>query len=1169
MPELSFDDFVSGAGAPPPPDGGMSFDDFVKGGATPPAQAARDTTADVAPATPEFPRVPISDLSANGRISDGRARPGQPVETDPTLGSVATQFGAHLPEGAAKGVGAMFDIVDPYNEQSPISVATAPLRTAGRAVAGALGYQQPQGANFSGRAGQAVKEAIGAPEPSNMPERIAARTGDEVGAFGVPVLGEGIGLLRAGTRAGQVAGMAAKNLGLGATAGAAAGAAREGVDPNDPQSLALVDLMASLGVGVGGPMAASVIRQGAAAPTSLFTQAGREARAAKALKIQPGMDAALDSAAADAPQIPGVTYSPAELLNDPSLLGQQRALERGALGDDAKATVLGRKQDNATALQEVRTAEGPGGNPEAAREAAQQRVGQATDYVGDRTERTREAAQAQLEQAQTAARTGVVSAEQQAADLQRAAQDQAAQATTGARTAAEQVGREAQVEGAQKIGQRQTAIDQLEQMAGQLNDRTVQAAQTGAETAPQRFRESATQARTEAKAATTQAYKAADSTGEALWPTEDIHAAAERVMQRQTRVGDPANLPSVLRGDAETNGLAQLGQRMTLQELDAFRKRMGAEMSQAQRAGNNVLAMNAGELMKGAENALDKVDAVIPRSVYSAEAELPSRSAVQATGTEAGRGLQDSGRPLAGGAGTVDEAATAAEIAGRPTASADATLGNAGAARQGDRGGSASIGEPGSVAPGPDVAGGSSEDAGRLREALKAARTVYREQMVPQKTGLTAALHKVQPNGLQRVATEDSIRHFVMEAGTRGAETAAQELTGKFGSHPEMMQAVSDWMVGRMADMATKSGRLSVPRMEEFQRRYAPLLDQMPELSAEMQNRIGLQKRLDGEIAARHEALGTEKIRAAVTQQMADLFGKDLIKSADTVSKKTLRAAEMQGKDLVDDASLRGSQTVEKAKTEGKASVQQASANQKLFEQAMRENAARFWLDSDPKTAVSRALGSNDNVKASQQLMRVVRKDPDAIGGARQAAWEVVLDNVLRADKTAGTKGAETTSKWMDKNRPALRTLLGDDKLARVDDLLDAATILRRADKAVAPGSNSVPDAIAAANALKRAGQTVLGKLMTIGGGAIGGHLGGVGGAVGGGAVGLVADSAIAHRVDLVKGLMADALNNPETFKLLVSRVNKMNEKDIQRRIAMVLENQLVVNTAMASANQR
>lgn len=240
-----------------------------------------------------------------------------------------------------------------------------------------------------------------------------------------------------------------------------------------------------------------------------------------------------------------------------------------------------------------------------------------------------------------------------------------------------------------------------------------------------------------------------------------------------------------------------------------------------------------------------------------------------------------------------------------------------------------------------------------------------------------------------------------------------------------------------------------------------------------------------------------------------------------------------------------------------------AQASQELADSAARwqqaktdfqDTALRHYANIDPDTppqaAIDRLMRTQDPVAESNDLMRRLRPNPDAVQSAQRNTVDWVLDKI-RTTSEAGTTGERELSKaalqrLLEKSpaqAQALKTILGPQRFQVLESVSDAMDMAARAQQATQIKGS--PGTAADLHALESHGQPSMLFQAWIGeklGDAVGHAVGAVGGPVGAalraaGAVGGVMlrnmRSAGLERVDQ---LAAQGVLNPELGRVLLGR---------------------------------
>lgn len=358
-------------------------------------------------------------------------------------------------------------------------------------------------------------------------------------------------------------------------------------------------------------------------------------------------------------------------------------------------------------------------------------------------------------------------------------------------------------------------------------------------------------------------------------------------------------------------------------------------------------------------------------------------------------------------------------------------------------------------------------------------------------------------DGLPKVAPSDTLKKVVNPASAK--PEAVDDFVRAVGGREDARKALLDYAVADIADFARNAeGHLVSSKLQAWREKHAPVLRAFPEVDRVLSNVQGLQRRVDSVVA-----------EAA-----------DRIARAETLAKADLKAAKETGKQKV------------------AAEKQRASETQKQIDRS----AAKFWIDKEPGKAVASVLSSGDPVKAAKQTLAIVNKGgAEAKRGVAQAAWDYALGRMFSNVEGEGLKVA-TTAKFLEKNRDALRILLGGDgQLKKLEDLYRAAEINSRTGRANVRGGSDTAQNQASRNqkvvdAAKRSFSSILGA-------GTGATFGGTAGALLGGAAGATVQGLYERQRDMVRQLAGAALHDPEVFRTLTTAVTAANEKALAARL--------------------
>lgn len=239
-------------------------------------------------------------------------------------------------------------------------------------------------------------------------------------------------------------------------------------------------------------------------------------------------------------------------------------------------------------------------------------------------------------------------------------------------------------------------------------------------------------------------------------------------------------------------------------------------------------------------------------------------------------------------------------------------------------------------------------------------------------------------------------------------------------------------------------------------------------------------------------------------------------------------------------------------------------------ETAIREfqrGVAANFLKDEPEVAISKALSAKDP-QAFQRLASAVKGNADATEGLKRAVVDWMLKRFEGAGAATETENflqPRMLQKWVDANKPALRSLFGGQGMQTFE--MVAADLRRQQQRVEAVSGSQTASRLAAGKRLGTTpqGQSVLRFLMGEGIGHLAGHLLGFGTEIGGGLGG--AASFVGHAlkqlgVERRADLLREAMLNPDLARTLMEKVVEGKEQPgLWRRVATRL-------LAASAANQ-
>lgn len=607
-------------------------------------------------------------------------------------------------------------------------------------------------------------------------------------------------------------------------------------------------------------------------------------------------------------------------------------------------------------------------------------------------------------------------------------------------------------------------------------------------------------ARDEAQQSASRLFRQVDPEGNIVAPTGPIERGAREIIREAVARGRPDAIPDIIvSGEIER----YLGDR-PIREIEGLRQRLGEMIRQEQRAPDS-----SAQKVKFLQDLKGSVDEVYERMAGGVPQERPPVAA-NVPDAEIERVLSEQRARWYAERGI--EQPSISRMAG----SGGEPGGSGGASRilreVGER-----EGQPGAGARGEGVAGASGEGTAgaggnssapeviaAAGERYRLARDFFLKNVVEKfRQGRIKDILAVGPDNLPKTKASDTLKNIVNAPS--GKPEAVADFVRAVGGRPEAERALLDYAVADIADFARNAeGHLVSSKLQAWREKHAPVLRAFPEVDRVLSNVQGLQRRVDSVVA-----------EAA-----------DRIARAETLAKADLKAAKETGKQKV------------------AAEKQRASETQKQIDRS----AAKFWIDKEPEKAVASVLSSGDPVKAAKQTLAIVNKGgAEAKRGVAQAAWDYALSRMFSNVEGEGLKVA-TTANFLEKNRDALRILLGGDgQLKKLEDLYRAAEINSRTGRANVRGGSDTAQNQASRNqkvveAAKRSISTVLGAGAGV---AFGGPIAGVLGAAAGAATQL----AYERQRDIVRQLAGAALHDPEVFRTLTTAVTAANEKALAARL--------------------
>jgi hypothetical protein len=954
---------------------------------------------------------------------------------------------------------------------------------------------------------------MGGEEPQTGGEKAIARVGEEVGASMIP----GVGL--AG-RTASPAKFLAENTGLALTGGAGAAAAGAVVPEDQGWKHQIADFVGAT-AGSLGPMGLRHLFSEMLKHVPIGT-AAKEASAARALDLDENSARALGDAEADAPQIPGVQYTPAELLNDPNLLTTKRQLDRSS--KEAAAANVDRQNANNQALTAYSSDAAPEGDVGMPRIATARQKGAVTGRLQEAEDNAVMAGNERVSGATAASDEAAQSAQQAAADDLAAANERAQGVTEEAKATAAQ--RAADL-AAQHDAQIAAARGDVSEAAGDvLQDPRGAKAETS-----RTAREELLAAQDEAEEQASRLYRLADPDNQVRVDTSAVEGKAAEIAATAEARGRKDAIPPLIK----SGEIQEFYGPQSVERLNGLRSRLGEEIREAQRNGKRQLAAHLVDLQRSVDGALDgMVDQQISARMQAGETEQGNALARERDQWLAKR-EPDAGR-IAGVGGDSDSLGRAlGEEAGGQ---------RVGARRSSTGKSPTGAGDAGNLEDGGQSGTGGSGSAQAASDALKVARKFFRENVAAKfRSGTVGDVLKTGYDNRPRVDPSATLGKVL--TGRPGQEEALQDFLTAVDGRPNAVQALQDHALADLAQYAVDTTGQLVPRkVAAWRQKYAPVLKQFPELEKTTANLQRLQEQVDAAESAKGSAL-----------KAAEAEGRDTVRAAQRAGREDVSATQAKGRESVRSAQAEGREKIRTAKEESGREIKTAVGRKKRSTGAIEKSSAQFWLDRSPDKAVSGILSAKDPLQAAKETLVMVRKGggQEAVNGVHRAAWDHVVNKMFSSVENGGVKAA-VAEKFLNDNAPALKILLGgSEQFNRAKDIVRAAQINSRSGRAVAGAGSDTAQNVGGVKgiALMAAREGTSPLLGAITGNALGGPVG----AALGGVAAKSAELFIRHQRQAVQNLMREALNDPATFRLLTTRLSKENERGIARAIEAKITN--------------
>lgn len=297
--------------------------------------------------------------------------------------------------------------------------------------------------------------------------------------------------------------------------------------------------------------------------------------------------------------------------------------------------------------------------------------------------------------------------------------------------------------------------------------------------------------------------------------------------------------------------------------------------------------------------------------------------------------------------------------------------------------------------------------------AYSEARRFAKEGIWRLKTGEAAKLRQLDRTGRFRTVDENAADAFL------NGQASMDDFVQAIGSRPEARRALTEQakldFLEHVVDPV--SGKVNPRAAAKWMQKHEPFLKEFPDL---------------------HEDFRT----AAQAQRYADDLlkqGKDILKDPDAVVRFTdpHYAAQLDAAD------------------KNLARVIELSGR---YRKDFEKSTASLFLGADASRAAERIIQSSTPATRVNEVMAMVKDEPDALRGFQRAMWDAVMDKMdvrMMESTVAPLKQAKVLREMLDDHREWMLTLFGKERVDRLQTAQEAVEMLARSGRPVTSGSDT------------------------------------------------------------------------------------------------------------------
>lgn len=292
------------------------------------------------------------------------------------------------------------------------------------------------------------------------------------------------------------------------------------------------------------------------------------------------------------------------------------------------------------------------------------------------------------------------------------------------------------------------------------------------------------------------------------------------------------------------------------------------------------------------------------------------------------------------------------------------------------------------------------------------ARRFARDGIWRLKTGEIDKLRQLERGGRFRTVDENAANAFL------NGEASLDDFVKAVGTRPEARRALAEQakldFIEHTVDPVT--GKVNPRAAAKWMQKHEPFLKEFPEV-------------------------GKDFSSAAASQRQADDLlkqGKDVLKDPEAV----LRFTDPKYAAQLDAADKNMARVVELG-----------TRYKKDFE----KSSASLFMGADASRAAERIIQSATPATKVNEVMAVVRQEPEALRGFQRAMWDAMMDKMdvrMMESSASPLKQAKVLREMLEDNRDWMLTLFGKERMARLDTSKDALDMLARSGRQVVTGGS-------------------------------------------------------------------------------------------------------------------